>query len=71
MTSRGVPEGPLWPFVGALGASWVILGATLGSLGFSLGVNGSILGRFRDAKRIQKLKHVDLQIDETPLVFIA
>ena len=67
--SRGVPEvplGPLW-----VGAFWVILGATMGSLGFSLGVNGSILGRSRDAKRFQKLKNVDLEIDEKPLVFIA
>ena len=49
----------------------MILGATMGSLGFSLGVNGSILGRSRDAKRVQKLKNVDLEIDETPVVFIA
>ena len=49
----------------------MILGATLGSLGFSLGVNGSILGRFRDAKSVQELKSVDLEIDEITQVFTA
>ena len=57
--------------MGALGAFWVILGATMGSLGFSLGVNGSILGRSRDAKRVHKLKNVYLEIDEKTLVFMA
>ena len=64
-----LPEGPFGSFVGALGASWVILGATLGFLGFPLGVHGSILGRFRDAKSVGKLKSVDLEIDEIPVFY--
>ena len=49
----------------------MILGATMGSLGFSLGVNGSILGRSRDAKRVQKLKNVDLEIDDKTIGFYS